>query len=55
MDCGTFCPFLVWFTISLGVYSDNCVGVLANRISVVTPRDQLGPSINTSAIILFIV
>jgi len=30
------------------------VGVLANRISVVTPRDQLGQSAHTSAILLFI-
>jgi len=28
------------------------VGVLANQIRVVTPRDQLGQSANTSAIFL---
>ena len=31
------------------------VGVLANRINVVTPRDQFGQSANTSVSLLFIV
>ena len=55
MDCGTFRPFLVLFTISLGVYSDNFVGVLANRISVVTPRDQLSQSILTQVFVSYLI